>query len=435
MQKILINFLSIVTFTLIFCVAINSAESEMAESFVNQNTFTVEQAVSLASKENQGLKAARHVVEQAEGRLKQAGLWPNIEIEIAVDSDKTFSNEGEYETTTGFSQKFPISGRLSKAEEIARVDVAMALAEVADKERLLKGEVRTKAREILILTEKLEVNKDLQRSISELIDVLQKRFRVGEVSETTLNMEKFEFQKLELFNNRLRAELLSAQTALNVLLGREPAYQISIESDRSGSSAEFDLASIAKEAWLRRPDRQLVALSVDKSSAETALAKAQRWEDWKIGFGYSKGKSIYDQPIGNQDDQFLGVSLSVPLPFWNNNEGRILETKAANAQAQAELSALELRIKQEVLSAQLKLQQLAEVVQTYQTRSIPLAEKNIALLKRSYTDGLIGATDLIQGLHQLVEIKTLYLDVKGEYFKTLSEFQTVSAYDYYLKFD
>ena len=51
------------------------------------------------------------------------------------------ANEGEYDFATGFKQRFPITGRLTKAKAVARVDVAQAMAEVRNQERLLAGEV------------------------------------------------------------------------------------------------------------------------------------------------------------------------------------------------------------------------------------------------------------------------------------------------------
>ena len=103
--------------------------------------LTVSSAVSLALQNNRDLIAARFAVAQAEGRLKQAGLWPNPEWETRYASDTAFANEGEYDFATGFKQRFPITGRLTKAKAVARVDVAQAMAEVRNQERLLAGEV------------------------------------------------------------------------------------------------------------------------------------------------------------------------------------------------------------------------------------------------------------------------------------------------------
>ena len=92
--------------------------------------LTPESAVAMALAENRDLVAARFAIRQAEGRLKQAGLWPNPEFELGGKNDRAFANEGEYDFATGFKQRFPITGRLKKAKVVARVDVAMAMAEV-----------------------------------------------------------------------------------------------------------------------------------------------------------------------------------------------------------------------------------------------------------------------------------------------------------------
>ena len=139
-------------------------------------------AVAIALTENRDLAAARFAIRQAEGRLKQAGLWPNPEFELSRQNDHAFANEGEYNFSTGFKQRFPITGRLTKAKAVARVDVAQALAEVRNQERLLAGEVLGRSRELLVTQEKLKANQEIQSVIQKVIEVSEKRLKVAEVS-------------------------------------------------------------------------------------------------------------------------------------------------------------------------------------------------------------------------------------------------------------
>lgn len=99
-------------------------------------------AVSNALMNNRGLAAARHVVGQAHGRLRQAGLLPNPEVEFSGYSDFVSGSEGEGAFVIGLHQWFPLTSRLGLARQVARVDVAMALREVRNRERLLIAEVQ-----------------------------------------------------------------------------------------------------------------------------------------------------------------------------------------------------------------------------------------------------------------------------------------------------
>lgn len=392
------------------------------------NTLTPESAVATAQAENRDLIAARFAIRQAEGRLKQAGLWPNPEIDFSQETDRTFASEGEYSFSTGFRQRFPITGRLSKAKAVARVDVAQALAEVRNQERLLSGEVLDLSRALLVGQEKLAANAEIQSIFQKLIDVSDKRLKVAEVSEADVNLARLEAQKVIFVQAALLNEQEIAATALNRLLGRDPKSPVQISSP---ARAEFDIDFITQasgEALARRPDRQLAALGIDRAGAEIKLARAEKWEDWTVGFGYTRARSVFSEPTRLDDtDNLIGVSLSIPLPLWNRNQGRISEAVASRGRAEAELKALELSIITEVQTAENQMHRTSSILREYQEQTIKLAEANVALLQKGYADGLVSISAVIQGQQQLIDLRRASLDALGQFIRAKTAWETATA--------
>jgi cobalt-zinc-cadmium efflux system outer membrane protein len=386
-----------------------------------------ESAVTTALEDNRDLAAARFAIRQAEGRLKQAGLWPNPEFELGQKNDRAFASDGEYDFATGFKQRFPITGRLTKAKAVARVDVAQAMAEVRNQERLLAGEVLGFSRELLVTREKLKANQEIQATIQKLIEVSEKRLKVAEVSAADVNLAKLELQKLTLAQAALLNEQEIAATALNRLLGREPKTPLQISG---AASAEFDthaVAEISGQAIARRPDRQLTALGIDRAGAEIKLARAEKWADWTVGFDYSRSVGKFDAPIGTKTDNFLGVGVSIPVPFWNRNQGRISEAQATQQRAESELTALDLRIATEAQTAENQMRRLFDILRQYREESIKLAEVNIALLQKGYADGLVTITAVIQAQQQLTDLRQNYLEALGKFIRAKTEWETATA--------
>lgn len=389
--------------------------------------FTPGSAVTTALAENRDLAAARFAIRQAEGRLKQAGLWPNPEFELGGKNDSAFANDGEYDFATGFKQRFPITGRLTKAKAVARVDVAMALAEVRNQERLLAGEVLGLSRGLLVTQEKLKANEEIQSVIQKVIEVSEKRLKVAEVSVADVNLAKLELQKLTLAQAALLNQQEIAATALNRLLGHEPKTPLQMSGE---ISAEFDtntVAEISRQAVARRPDRQQTALGVDRAGAEIKLARAEKWEDWTVGFDYSRSVGKFDAPIGTKTDNFLGVGVSIPLPFWNRNQGRISEAQATQQRAEAELTALDLRIATETQTAENQMRRWLGILRQYREESIKLAEENIALLQKGYADGLVTITAVIQAQQQLTDLRLSYLESLAGFVRAKTEWETATA--------
>jgi len=382
-------------------------------------TFTPEQAVSVALRGNRDLMAARYAIQQAEARLKQAGLMPNPELELGRANDRLLKNEGEYNLSVGFKQRFPITGRLEKERVVARVDVAMALAEVRNQERLFAGEVMDRAREWLVLRDKVKANEETLGIIGKLIDSSEKRLKVAEVSEADVNLSKIEAEKLSLAKAALLNQQEIAMTELNGLLGRNPKTPLVLSGF---ANLELNAGALA-----RRPDHQLAALGIDRAAAEIILAKAGKWEDWTVGFGYSRSVGKFDSPIGTKADNLIGISLTVPLPFWNNNNTKVGEAQANRQRNAAELSALELRIKTEAQSAENQMRRQQGILQQYRDVSLKLAETNMNLLQKGYDEGLYPITAVIQAQQQFTELRQSYLESIGDFLKAKTAWETATA--------
>ena len=390
--------------------------------------LTLENVVVIALAENRDLTAARFAIAQAEARLVQAGLWPNPELELSHEGDRFFARDDEYSVTAGFRQRFPITGRIAKARSVARVDVAQAIAEVRNQERLLAGEVLVLARELLVTQQKLDVNQALQNRLQKLIDVSEKRLSAAEVSAADVILAKLELQKLVLAQAGLRNEQEVATTALNPLLGRAPQSPMEM-SGVVGAELDLDaVADVSRQALARRPDRQLAALGIDRADTEVKLAHAEKWEDWTVGFEYNRERSTFNEPTRLEDtDNLFALSVSVPLPLWNKNQGRIREAQATQERAEAELHALELRISAEVQTAENQMRRLLGILRQYGEQSIPLAEQNIALLQQGYSDGLISVTAVIQAQQQLTELRQSYVETLGDFIRARTAWETATA--------
>lgn len=391
-----------------------------AESIKDQATKALE--------ENRDLQAARINLHKAEARLRQAGLLPNPELQLSRSSDRLFNNEGEFQASAGFNQKFPISGRIGKAQSVARVDVALSIAEIRDQERLLISEVSSTARRLMILDESIKVNERLQKSVRELVKVSEKKLKVAEVSVADINLEKLELQKLIFSHAALLSERSQTSELLNRLTGQSAGILNKI-SDPIVTDIDLVHKSFAKSSAIeRRPDRQFAALSIDKAASELILAKAERWEDWTIGIQYSQELSKFDSSVVSTGrDDFIGLSISIPLPLWNQNQGRISETEATRAQSVKALEALDLKIQTESEAAYSQLVLLSNALSDFQGHSQKLAEENVRLLRESYAQGLVGISAVIQSQQQLAETQKAFLSLISDYYTALTAFETVTA--------
>jgi cobalt-zinc-cadmium efflux system outer membrane protein len=134
-----------------------------------------------------------------------------------------------------------------------------------------------------------------------------------------------------------------------------------------------------------------------RRSAElsVALARAQRWQDIGVGV-VGQGQRVLDQPTGLRDESFVGLQVSVPLPLWNRNEGRIEEAKATLGRADRELEAVELRIKSEVAAAEAQVRIAESVFSRVTTQLLPSARRVEDALERLRPTGQATVTEVLR---------------------------------------
>lgn len=388
----------------------------------SQTQISIESLVEEGLKANRDLQAVGFIVKQAEARLLQAGLIPNPELEGSRTTDRTFNNEGEFSGSIGFVQKFPVAGRISRAKELSRVDVKLAEAEFKNAKRLFIGEISNIAKNLYVLQERDSSIAKLKDAFGQLIKVSESRFKNAEVPVTDLNTMKLELAKLNALAVTVDVEKVKNKEELRRLIGGSLLQTFNIASPKEVSLPQ-DSGTLVSEATKRRPDWEFAALNIDRTKAEEALARAEKWEDWSIGIGYSRDESVFTQQIGDQRDDFIGLKLSVPLPIWNQNEGKIAEAKASQKRKTYELEALEFKIRQEIISSFEEINRLKPTIDDYKSRSIPLAEQNLLLLRKGYEQGLSPSTSLIQAQQQLLDLRNNYLASLGTYLKAQTEFE------------
>ncbi|MGC2459145.1 MAG: TolC family protein [Gallionellaceae bacterium] len=387
---------------------------------VNAAGLAVQQAIDIAVQNNKDLQVARYTVEGARARLLQAGLPPNPRLDVAAKNDLIFRNEGEYVASIGISQQFSVADRIAHQKDVARVDVALAMAEIRQAELKLADDVATSFYRILALNRQIEV-RDLLISIDQkLAEATRNRFKAAEVSELDVNSALLELQRLTQERASLRNQQINQLAQLNQLLGRSATQAIELEDTLPTREPLPSLEDQQRQALVSRPDLQFALLNADRARANQALARAQHWEDWTVGVGLEQGRQVIDGAPPQGTIRALGLSLSIPLPWRNQNQGNIAEAAATGAQAYASVEALKLSISNEVATAYAETERLQQALSEYQSKNLELSERSVFLAQQGYNQGLIPIDDVVRIQRQQGELNIAYLNTLDQYLQALA---------------
>ena len=389
--------------------------------------LTLPQLIAAALRDNKDLQAARFATAQARARLVQAGVLPNPHLELANKNDALFKNEGEYTASIGFTQQFPVAGRIGRQKEVARVDIDLATAEIREAEWKLAGDVANGFYGALVLGRQVEARDRLIDFDQQLVDVARRRLAAAEVSEIDVTTAQIDLGRVRQERALLLSDRATQISHLNVLLGRTAKQPLSLDETLSTSEAFPALAELQRRALERRPDLRSAILKADRARADTKLALSERWEDWTLGLGVESSRSVIEgappQPSTNQ----LALSLSIPLPLADNKKGRIDETLASGQQAVAQIAALRHSIGNEVASDLAEVKRLQDATLDYQRTLIPMTERSLSLVQRSYSQGQLTITEVVQAARQQSDLNVAYLNTLNLYLQAVAKLRTVTG--------
>jgi cobalt-zinc-cadmium efflux system outer membrane protein len=349
--------------------------------------------------ENPDLQAARWSVQEARGRLRQAGRWANPSADTEL---RPHVNGMEWSIASGFTQQFPITSRLSRERKLSGVLVDLAEWEVAEAARQQVTEALLShlewqsvlTRRDLLLRQKANNLERIERARSSALQ--------GEGS--TMDAEQFVLEGLQLTRQAMELEqrLASVRGALARRLGIVP----DLLPERTEPLPDWRLQDLPETAdpWRRRPDFVAAERRMEAAHEGIRLAQAGRWEDVSLGL-YGERDRNEDLPDGLQTDHRVGIRLQVPLPLWNRNQGNIETARATLARVERESDALRRRILAEVETLAREWTAARTLTEHMHDRLLPQARRLEDSLLQSHQAGQLPLLDALRARDQRLQLE------------------------------
>lgn len=366
--------------------------------------LSIDATADYAVKHNPTLAAARFRIDEARGRLQQSGRLRNPELEIEF-TRMTKGPEGALGVS--LTQRFPVTARLRYERAVSHAELAAAEAEVRDGERKLAGEARALAVKIVASRGQRELRARQQENSRELSGFLLKRVETGEAAGVDAAQVELETQQLELEALQLTASEVALAGELRALLGLPG--DVSITGNLPAPSTVRAGAQVTE-----RPDVQAAEHRVAAAQAAAQQQRASRWEDVGVGAIYGAERTL-DVPEPVETQQLVGVKLSIPLPLWNNNAGRIREAAAAAARAAQEVQAVRFTASTEAAAARGEMTALAKLVTTLDTQLLPKATEIEDRIRQQYATGQSPLTDVLRARSRRLDLQRQRLDALRDY--------------------
>jgi len=392
--------------------------SRSASDFLDpRQGITEDDLVIRALASNPTLAAQRQKIEMAKGDVTQAHLHKNPSLTLGglqeVKGD-------DHAINVSGSLPLELYGRRARRTEVAQDKEDATQRSVADQERLLAGEVRTRfgealgsIRNLMFVEQLLQVNRDF-------LQLMDDRVREGATPPLDADETRVEVNRIETMRIDDQAKAEIALLALQEAVGIDPGEPIRLKGVLELAPLCYDQKQLLQLAMDHRPDLAFQRANEVVANAELRSGKAMGKPDASIFGGYERPNMGFSlqafDAAGNltpirQAFNHVVFGLNIDLPVFNRNQGTVAADTAAIQAARSQVAAVNLNLWHEVAQNLIRFNGAQARVERYRNGVRDQANHNLDVVRQTYSYGRTTLLDVIAEQRRYIDIETGYTDI------------------------
>lgn len=370
-------------------------------------SLTLAEALERADREHPDLSSWRALVRAAEGRLDQAGAWPNPELIVRIENvpvnrgvggQGRLINQGNY--LAGLSQQIPIGGRVGASQDVAERELARELAALQVRRAEVHAAVRLAHAQAVLAGAERELDEETLRLASALVEIARARVEAGDAVGSEVDRAGLEELQAAAALERARA---AEALALRALAGATGATTLQVTGVSDAVDQSLDPAAI--DALLARAERspslRLAQAEVEAAAARVELAEAERWPDLAVEVLYRRLE------LTNQHS--LDAGLRIGLPLFDRRSGEIAARKAELAAAGARQRGARNQVLRELATAHEQLLLTSSLARRLGEEAIPRATRAVETWEARWQAGDLSLAEVVPARRVLLELRSTWL--------------------------
>src|SRR6266496_4419098 len=368
--------------------------------------YTLEQLQQSAVEHNPTLKQAQAEIRAAEGRKRQAGLYPNPTVGYQGEQIRGGSQRGGEQG--GFIQQdIALGGKLGAAQRVFEQERRQAEAEREEQLLRVQNAVAMAYYQSLAAQETVVIRGTLLKLAQDALATAQQLFNVGQADEPDVLQAQVEAGQEEI-------ALVSAQQRRQ-MLWRSLAAVIGQPNLPFGNLVGKleELPDVDTQLWLENilqnsPAVKIANLSSIRAHAELDRAKREPIPDLQLRAGVQQNRELLEptgQPIGLQGFAEVGVRI----PIFNRNQGSVQAARADIERADLEQQRVQLLLRERSSSVVQNYLTARAAVERYKNQMLPQAEKAYQLYLNRYRNMASAYPQVLVSQRTLFQLQTDYI--------------------------
>jgi outer membrane protein, heavy metal efflux system len=367
---------------------------------------------------NTSLQASRLNIDELKAQEITAHLRPNPDFTLSADGTQIAPSHGVWTpfagtfVSPGVSYLFERHNKRGLRYEAAKQGTAIGVAQQSDSERTLLFNLRSAFVGVLQAEAVLRLAQDNLDSYDKILKVSRDRFSAGDIAR--IDLDRLELQRLQ-FESDLQTALVNLRTTkinlLALLDDRRPVDSFDLDGRFDFSEDLASLDDYRKDALDARPDLRVAVLSVKQAETSYQLAEANGSTDPTIGVWFTHNGSFNNPDALNT----IGASVSIPLRFFDSNQGEKLRTKIDVKRNEKLRDGVETQVYADVDSAYAALSSNISLLKPYKRQYLDQAVRVRDTVLFSYQHGGASLLDFINAESEYRTVELNYVSLVGSY--------------------
>jgi cobalt-zinc-cadmium efflux system outer membrane protein len=377
-----------------------------------------DEAVALFLRQNFDLLISKFGIEYAKGQQITARLFPNPVLSVGTQSSFTQVCQGSVskcgQVFPQIQQLFEMAGKRGYRMESASFGARSAEANFEDAIRQLSFTVKDAYYRVQLAQRRLALAEENRDRFTRILEVNTIRFKKGYIAE--VDLIRIRLQVVDFQSQIIQAiqDGNQARADLRVLLGLSPSVDVLLTTQLDYHLVEPDIVALRQLALDTRPDIRMKRLTQSQRMADLRLAKAYRIPDITAGAGYA-----VQGPHGPDNQQQVALSLGIPLPLFNRNQGGIAQAEVSTQMADADLQKAIVQVENDVEIAYRNMLESRRLVETYRGGVLEDARLTLTIVEKAYERGGATILDLLDAARTSRTIQQNYIETLFNYQRNL----------------
>lgn len=393
------------------------SSSAVSAPLPDQGPLSFSTLVQLASAQNPDLREVQAQAEAARGRMVQAGLYPNPTIGWAASDVGNIptSSAGKQGPTVGFT--LVTGDKLSLARAAAGHAVVAADWNAITRWYETLVRLRVTFYDTLAAQQEVLAGEELVKIATQGLNAAEKLEKSGAGGRPDVLRARVE---LEHYRNRLEVAQRrwdAAWAKLAATVGATDLPSRPLLGSLTETVPTYTLSEL--KGAVQERSSELQAAQATAFEAGELLRRAQAEVVPNLDVQLHPFYDFTESRAGGD------VSVSLPLPVFNKNQGNILTAQAEVSRAHQRIRQTEVRLAERVSVAYHQYMAARRQAENYEKRILPAAQESLRLVLLGYEAGdpKYDYTAVLQAQNALAQARLTYVQVLNDLQRTVSEIE------------